>query len=150
MNSRPSRACRCTPDAVARYQGRLSGPFLDRLDLLIEVPVIAPTALAAAADGETSAVVALRVAAARERAMARQSCSNARLPAQALDQHALADKAAMDLLLKAAARLAWSGRSYHRVLRVARSIADLAASRIVTTAHMAEAIQLRRGLLNAP
>ena len=145
----PLRACRCTPDAVARYQGRLSGPFLDRLDLLIEVPVIAPTALAATADGEPSAVVALRVAAARNRALARQGCSNARLPAQSLDQHALAEKAAMDLLLKAATRLAWSGRSYHRVLRVARSIADLAASETITPAQMAEAIQLRRGLGSA-
>jgi magnesium chelatase family protein len=145
----PLRACRCTPDAVARYQGRLSGPFLDRLDLLIEVPVIAPTALAAAADGESSSVVAERVAAARNRALARQGCSNARLPAQSLDQHVMADKAAMDLLLKAATRLAWSGRSYHRVLRVARSIADLAGNATISVAQMAEAIQLRRGLGSA-
>ena len=142
----PLRACRCTPDQVARYQGRLSGPFLDRLDLQIEVPMVAPSALAAAADGEPSSSVALRVAAARERQLARQGCSNALLPPQALDQHGLPDKAAMDLLLKAAARLAWSGRSYHRVLRVARSIADLAGSREIGAAQMAEAVQLRRGL----
>jgi magnesium chelatase family protein len=142
----PLRACRCTPDQVARYQGRLSGPFLDRLDLQVEVPVIAPQALADAPDGETSAEVAARVAQAREHALKRQGCSNARLPAQALDAHARADKAAMELLLKAAARLGWSGRSYHRVLRVARSIADLAGSEALGAAQMAEAVQLRRGL----
>lgn len=145
----PLRACRCSPDQVARYQGRLSGPFLDRLDLQIEVPVIAPAALAAAADGETSAVVAARVAAARERALTRQGCSNARLAAQSLDQQALAEKAAMELLLKAAARLGWSGRSYHRVLRVARSIADLAGSTRISPPQMAEAVQMRRGLGSA-
>lgn len=142
----PLRACCCTPDQVARYQGRLSGPFLDRLDLQIEVPMVAPSALAAAADGEPSSEVASRVAAARERQLARQGCSNALRPPQLLDQHGLPDKAAMDLLLKAAARLAWSGRSYHRVLRVARRIADLAGSREVGAAQMAEAVQLRCGL----
>ena len=94
-------------------------------------------------------MVAARVAAARNRALTRQGCSNARLPAQSLDQCVLADKAAMDLLLKAATRLAWSGRSYHRVLRVARSIADLADDVSISPAQMAEAIQLRRGLGSA-
>jgi magnesium chelatase family protein len=142
----PLRACRCTPDQISRYQARLSGPFLDRIDLQIEVPVIAPAELAAAPDGESSACVAMRVAAARERALVRQGCSNARLAPQSLDEHALSDKAAMALLQKAAARLGWSGRSYHRVLRVARSIADLAGSREIGAAQMAEAILLRRGL----
>ena len=142
----PLRACRCTPDQVSRYQGRLSGPFLDRIDLQIEVPVVPPAALSAAPDGEGSAVVAQRVGAARERALARQGCSNAQLPPHMLDEHALPDKPAMELLLKAAARLGWSGRSYHRVLRVARSIADLAGSRTIAPAQMAEAVQLRRGL----
>lgn len=132
------------------YQGRLSGPFLDRLDLQIEVPVIAPAILAAAPDGESSAVVAQRVAVARELALARQGCSNARMAPQALDQQALPEAAAMELLQKAAARLGWSGRSYHRVLRVARSIADLAGSREIKPAQMAEAVQLRRGLQHNP
>ena len=142
----PLRECRCTPDQVARYQGRLSGPFLDRLDLLVEVPVLAPQALAAAPDGEASAVVAARVAAAHARALARQGCSNARLSARQIDAHALAEPAAGALLQMAAARLAWSGRGYHRVLRVARTIADLDAAATISPAHMAEAIQLRRGL----
>jgi magnesium chelatase family protein len=142
----PLRACRCTPDQVARYQGRLSGPFLDRIDLQIEVPVQPPAALAAAPDGETSAAVALRVHAARERALARQGCANARLSAAEIDRHAQPEKAAQALLQQAAAQLGWSGRSYHRVLRVGRTIADLAGSRQITPGQMAEAVQLRRGL----
>ena len=139
------RACRCTPDQVSRYQARLSGPFLDRIDLQIEVPVMPPAALSAAPDGEASATVAARVGAARNRALDRQGCSNALLAPQSLDEHALPDKAAMALLLKAAERLGWSGRSYHRVLRVARSIADLAGSPSISSGQMAEAVQLRRG-----
>ena len=142
----PLRECRCTPDQVARYQGRLSGPFLDRLDLLVEVPVLAPQALAAAPDGEASAAVAARVAAARQRSLRRQGCCNAQLGPQQLDQHARPEPAALALLQKAATRLAWSGRGYHRVLRVARSIADLAGADTIAPAHMAEAVQLRRGL----
>ncbi|MET0519761.1 MAG: YifB family Mg chelatase-like AAA ATPase [Burkholderiaceae bacterium] len=142
----PLQSCRCTPDQIARYQGRLSGPFLDRLDLRIEVPVIAPAELAAAPTGEASAQVAERVARARERALRRQGCSNARLPAQSLDEFTRPEATALLLLHKAAARLAWSGRSYHRVLRVARSIADLAGSEEIGPAQMAEAVQLRRGL----
>lgn len=141
----PLRSCRCTPDQIARYQARLSGPFLDRIDMQIEVPVLAPAALAAAADGEPSAAVAARVARARRHAHARQGCSNARLAAQALDAHARPDKAALALLQKSAAQLGWSGRSYHRVLRIARTIADLAGGAAIDATHMAEAIQLRRG-----
>lgn len=133
---------------VARFQGRLSSPFLDRLDLRIEVPVNAPAELAAAPAGEGSAQVAERVATARERALRRQGCSNARLPAPALDDFARPEATALLLLHKAAARLAWSGRSYHRVLRVARSVADLAGSDEIGPAQMAEAVQLCRGLHN--
>jgi magnesium chelatase family protein len=142
----PSRECRCTPDQVARYQGRLSGPFLDRLDLLVEVPALPPQVLAAAPDGEPSAVVAARVARARELALARQGCCNARLEGAALDQQARPEPAALALLQRSAEHLAWSARAYHRVLRVARSVADLAGSPGIELAAMAEAVQLRRGL----
>jgi magnesium chelatase family protein len=121
----PLQACRCTPDQVARYQARLSGPLLDRIDMLVEVPVLPPQALAAAADGEPSAVVAQRVLRARNRALHRQGCINQQLAPAQLDQHGQADPDAVALLHKAATRLAWSARSYHRVLRIARSIADL-------------------------
>jgi len=144
------RACRCTPDAVARYQGRISGPLLDRIDVQVEVPAVAPEALSAAPDGETSAVVAGRVGRARDRALRRQGCVNAALSGDALDEHASLDSAASRFLQSAAARLGWSARGFHRVLRVARTIADLADSSAITTAHLAEAIQYRRVLVKPP
>ena len=142
----PLRACRCAPDQIARYQSRLSGPFLDRLDLFVDVPVQAPELLHSAAEGESSAVVAERVACARRIALQRQGCSNATLSAAQLDQHAGLDPAAQAFLIKAAQRLSWSARSHHRVLRVARSVADLASSSRIEVPHLSEAIQYRRGL----
>lgn len=142
----PLRACRCSPDQVARYQGRLSGPFLDRLDLVIEVAVIPPRELQDLAPGEPSAAAAERVALARERALARQGVANALLQAQDLAAHAVLEPAAKALLERSAEKLGWSARSFHRVMRVARTISDLAGSADISTAHVAEAIQLRRGL----
>ena len=142
----PLKACRCSPDQVARYQGRLSGPFLDRLDLIIEVPVIPPRELQDLAPGEPSATVAERVTAARERAIARQGMANAQLQAQDLAEHAPLEPAAKALLERSAEKLGWSARSFHRVLRVARTVADLAGAATIGTSHVAEAIQLRRGL----
>ena len=143
------RACRCTPDAVARYQGRISGPLLDRIDVQVEVPAVAPETLSAAPDGETSAVVAQRVAAARARALARQGGMNATLAGEALDAHCALDDAGARFLQAAATRLGWSARGFHRVLRVARTIADLQDNSVIASAHLAEAIQYRRVLVTA-
>jgi len=140
------RACRCTPDLIARYQGRISGPLLDRIDLQVEVPAVAPDALAAAPDGERSATIAERVMAARSAAVARQGCSNADLSGDALDAHCALDAPATRFLQAASARLGWSARGYHRVLRVARTIADLSGRATLQDSHLAEAIQLRRVL----
>ena len=141
-----SKPCRCTPDQISRYQGKLSGPLIDRIDLHVEVGALPPDELLAAPAGEPTASVRARCVAARERALARQGVSNQALHGQAIDQHARLDDAARQFLHTAATRLGWSARATHRALKVARSIADLAGSDAVTTAHVAEAVQYRRAL----
>ncbi|WP_404301243.1 YifB family Mg chelatase-like AAA ATPase [Alicycliphilus denitrificans] len=140
------RACRCTPDQVARYQGKLSGPLLDRIDLHVEVPQLPAEELLNAPAGEASGAVRERVALAHERALKRQGAPNQSLQGQQLDRMAALDEAAARFLQTAAARLAWSARGTHRAVKVARTIADLAASEHVTAAHVAEAVQYRRVL----
>ncbi|MCD6663163.1 MAG: YifB family Mg chelatase-like AAA ATPase [Comamonas sp.] len=140
------RACRCTPEQIARYQSKLSGPLLDRIDLHVEVPHLPAEELLGTAPGEPSAAVRARVAAAHERAIARQGMPNQALAGQALQAMAQLDDAAGRFLQTAAARLAWSARATHRALRVARTIADLAGSQHITVAHVGEAIQYRRVL----
>jgi magnesium chelatase family protein len=140
------RACRCTPDQVARYQGKLSGPLLDRIDLQVEVAAVAPAALLAQPEGEASAVVAARVALAHARQQARQGMANALLAGAALDAVCPLDDAAARFLQQAASRLGWSGRGLHRSIKVARTIADLAGAERIAVAHLAEAMQYRRAL----
>jgi magnesium chelatase family protein len=141
-----TRTCRCSPDQVSRYQGKLSGPLLDRIDLNIEVPSLPATDLLNSSPGESTEAIATRSLAARERALARQGCANADLQGQAIDAQAQLADAATRLLQKAAVQLGWSGRSVHRSLKVARTIADLAGSVTIEAAHVAEAVQYRRVL----
>ena len=141
-----AKPCRCTPEAVQRYQNKLSGPLLDRIDLRVEVLAIPPEELTGAPDGEPSRAVAERVAEARRRQQARQGGSNAELEAGQLNEQVRAEPEATRFLNTAASRLGWSGRSLHRVLRVARTIADLAEADTLGVIHVAEAIQLRRAL----
>jgi magnesium chelatase family protein len=136
--------CRCTPDQIARYRGKLSGPFLDRIDLIIEVPALPSDALAGKADGETSATVRARVEAAQARQQGRQQKPNARLSTREVDASCQPDEAGNKLLQQATNQLDLSARAWHRILKVARTIADLAGSDTIGAAHVAEAIQYRR------
>lgn len=125
-------------------RSKLSGPLLDRIDLQIEVPALPAEALQKPADGESSATVRARVIQARARQLARQNKPNARLTAKEIDRHCQPDANGAALLKQAMASFNLSARAYHRVLRVARSIADLADSGNITPQHIAEAIQYRR------
>jgi magnesium chelatase family protein len=140
------RTCRCSPDQVSRYQGKLSGPLLDRIDLHVEVGALAADELVNTPPGEATAAVRERVALARGRAVARQGHSNQSLEGQAIDAQCRLDDAAAKFLNTAASRLGWSGRSIHRCLKVARTIADLAGAANVQVTHVAEAVQYRRAL----
>ena len=139
-----SGRCRCTPDQVARYRGKLSGPLLDRIDIHIEVPAVPQEELLRTASGESSRDVRARVVAARERQFARQGKSNSDLGAKEIDHHCRIEPAAETLLRSAITRLNLSARAYHRVLKLARTIADLEGVDTPAVAHVAEAIQYRR------
>lgn len=138
------QACRCSPDAVSRYQGRLSGPMLDRIDLQVEVPAVSPDVLMSAGEGESTAVVAARVAAAQKLQRARQGRLNAELVGDLLARHCPLEPSAAVFLQSTAQRWAWSARSHHRVLRIARTITDLEEDEHIGITHIAEAVQYRR------
>jgi magnesium chelatase family protein len=144
----PAGRCRCTPEAAARYLRKLSGPLVDRIDIQLELPALSPSELSAraAVGGEPSAVIARRVAAARERQAARQGKTNHALSGREADEVCRLDAAGEALLREASERFGWSARAYYRVLKVARSIADLDDARMPSAAHLAEAIQYRRAL----
>jgi magnesium chelatase family protein len=118
--------------------------LIDRIDLQIEVPAVAEQDLVRTTGGESSAVVRARVAAAASRQRGRQGKANAKLSTREIDQICAPDAAGAALLKQAISRLGLTARAYHRVLKIARTIADLAEQNLITSAHVAEAIQFRR------
>jgi magnesium chelatase family protein len=142
----PGGRCRCTAEQVARYRGRISGPLLDRIDMHVEVPRLSPTELSGAPDprAETSAEVRARVERARELQLRRAGRANHALGSGDIDRHCALDAAGRRLMEQAMQRLGLSARAFHRVLKVARTIADLAGDRAIGVAHLSEAIGYRR------
>ncbi|GAB3541350.1 YifB family Mg chelatase-like AAA ATPase [Noviherbaspirillum agri] len=138
--------CRCTPDIVARYQDKISGPLLDRIDMQIQVGALPQEELLKQANGEPSSAIAARVERAFDRQHKRQGKGNHALSTTEIDIHCKPDEQAEQLLRTAMTRLNWSARAYHRVLKVARTIADLADAPSIAQPHVAEAIQYRRAL----
>lgn len=136
--------CRCTPDKISRYRSKISGPLLDRIDIQIEVPAVPQEALLKQGEGENSLNIQARVEAARQRALVRQGKPNALLSVREIDTLCSPDEKGGALLQQAITRLNLSARAYHRVLKVARTIADLAASDQLLAGHIAEAVQYRR------
>ncbi|MDO4908147.1 YifB family Mg chelatase-like AAA ATPase [Neisseria sp.] len=142
----PAKPCRCTPESIARYRGKISGPLLDRIDLTIEVPALSAAELTQQQAGESSAEVSVRVQAARERQYARQGKVNADLGVTELDGTAMVSKEAHETLGTLLEKLSLSARSYHRIMRVARTLADLHGDDNVGRAHVLRAVSFRRAL----
>ena len=136
--------CRCTPDQVARYRGRISGPLIDRIDIHLEVHAVPQEDLLKQAAGAASGAVRERVAAAHRIQIDRQGKANSALSTRDIDKWCRPDTAAEGLLRQAITRLMLSARAYHRVLKLARTIADLAESKAIAVAHVAEAVQYRK------
>ncbi|WP_426337624.1 ATP-binding protein [Pseudoduganella sp. R-31] len=142
----PAGLCQCTPDQILRYQSRVSGPLLDRIDMQIEVGPVPPDILQADAVGELSETIAARVHAAFERQIARQGKTNQQLTPREIDRFCKPDSSGQAVLRAAMHKLHWSARAYHRVLRVARTVADLDGQKQIGSKHVSEAINLRRAL----
>jgi len=139
-----SGRCHCTPDQIARYRAKLSGPLLDRIDIRIDVPAVPQEELMQQAAGESSKAVSSRVEAARRLQHERQGKPNDQLSPKEIEKHCVPGQQAEALLIQAMTRLGLSARAYHRVLKISRTIADLAEAETIASAHVAEAIQYRR------
>jgi magnesium chelatase family protein len=144
----PAGRCRCSPEIATRYLRKLSGPLMDRIDIQIELPALSPAELSARSGqrGESSVTVAARVAAAREVQLRRQGKTNRELDGREADDVCRLDADGEAMLRTAGERFGWSARGHYRVLKVVRTIADLAGVDAPSAAHVAEAVQYRRAL----
>ncbi|UCD38368.1 MAG: YifB family Mg chelatase-like AAA ATPase, partial [Fidelibacterota bacterium] len=144
----PRNECSCTPPVIQRYMSRISGPLMDRIDIHVEVPAVKIEELAAKSSGEKSEAIRERVEAARERQHRRFDSepdiyANAHMGSKALRRYCPLSAEGEDLLTSAINRLGLSARAYDRIIKVARTIADIAGSDTIQTSHLAEAIQYR-------
>ena len=139
--------CHCSEEQVRRYRGKISGPLMDRIDMLVQVPTVDKAMLrpdSKSSQEETSVVVRERVVAARQRQFSRTGKANYLLEHQQLAQYCVLKDSDYQILEQAISRLSVSARAYHRILKVARTIADLADSDMIETRHLTEAIAYRR------
>jgi len=138
----PTRECRCSPAIIKRYLGKISGPLLDRIDIQIEVPAVPYKELRAGEETETSAAMRTRVTQARELQQSR-GCMNSGMPTRLIRQQCALDATGERTLEMAMKRMSLSARAHDRILKVARTIADLDGSTSIAAKHIAEAIQYR-------
>ncbi len=137
------KSCQCSQDAVARYRNKISGPFLDRIDLHVEVPRLLTSELQTMQAGESSTDIRKDVISAREIQYQRRGKHNALLNVREIDEDCKLGTRELELMDKAQKRLNLSPRSFHRILRVARTIADLEASDTIKATHLTEALAFR-------
>ncbi len=141
--------CLCTPSQIQRYRSKLSGPLLDRIDIHLEVPAVKVHELTTIHPGETSATIKARVSKAHALQQTRFSGRtavyfNSQMGPKDLKRHCALNTQGQELLVQATTRLGLSARAYHRILKIARTIADLGESPNILASHLAEAIQYRR------
>lgn len=144
----PSGRCRCTPEQIQRYRNKLSGPLLDRIDLHLTVARESTALNPARQTGNDTASASALVASARDRQQQRQGCANAFLDLTGLRRHCLLSKVDEGWLETACERLTLSLRAAHRLLKVARTLADLEQAESITRNHLAEALQYRPAAMN--
>ena len=142
----PKVVCKCTPEQVNKYKGKLSAPLLDRIDLLVQVSNLSPEELRDIPSGESSSEIKERVIFARKIQLKRQNKLNGELNHQELSDYCTIDKNGIELLNQVSERFAFSARSYNRLIKISRTLADLEGKDVITQSHVAQSVQYRVSL----